>query len=51
MIPIRLKKFMESEYFYIDETGWNLKKEAPKKLKEEFEQFKKEFKSTKTGNL
>lgn len=51
MIPIKLKKFMQSEYFYIDEKGWNLKENAPKELKQEFEEFKKEFKSTKTGDL
>ena len=51
MIPTGLKKFMQSEYFYIDENGWNLKEEAPKELKDEFEQFKKEFKAVKTGDL
>ena len=51
MIPLKNLSFTKSEYFYINENGWNLKEDAPEKIKKEFEKFKKEFKAIKTGDI
>lgn len=31
--------FLDSEYFYIDEKGWQLKDDAPEKTKIEFKEY------------
>ena len=31
--------FLDSEYFYIDEKGWQIKDEAPEKMKIEFKEY------------
>ena len=51
MLPTRKFKFLDSEYFYIDEKGWHLKKDAPDDLKKEFEEYKKQFKSIRAGDI
>lgn len=51
MKPLRDFSFIKSNYFYIDENGWNLKNEAPEELKKEFENFKKDFKAIKSGDI
>lgn len=34
-------KFFDSEFFYIDDNGWHLKKGAPKEVQDEFDRFMK----------
>lgn len=43
MIPIKEPNFIKSEYFYIDDKGWNLRKGAPDNIKKEFDSFMKTF--------
>ena len=51
MIPIREPNFIKSEYFYIDDKGWHLRKGAPDDLKKEFNTFMKKFIDTPTGDI
>lgn len=51
MIPIKEPNFIKSEYFYIDDKGWNLRKGAPDNIKEEFDSFMKTFVGIRTGDL
>lgn len=35
--------FLDSEYFYIDESGWHLRDGAPEDVKNEFEEYMKQL--------
>ncbi len=47
MFPVKIPKFLNSEYFYIDNTGWHIEDNAPEELKKEFDNFNKNFKEEK----
>ena len=32
-------KFIDSEWFYIDDDGWHLKEGAPKDIQKEFDEY------------
>ena len=32
-------KFIDSEYFYIDDDGWHLKEGAPEEVQKEFDEY------------
>lgn len=38
---IQTPEFIDSPYLIIDETGWKLKENAPKELKEKFDEYMK----------